>query len=78
MTQPKRTCRKSNGYVKQWVALELTKDVSTLEPCAHFSAREHYIDLVIWHWHRVQSLSRVLKKGVFILESSVLGRLARY
>ena len=64
MTQLKRSCRKSNGYVKQWIALELTKDVSTLEPCAHFGARVHCLDLAIGHWHRVPSLSRVLKKGV--------------
>ena len=42
---------------------KLTKDVSTLEPCAHFSTRVHCLDLVIGHWHRVRSLSRVLKKG---------------
>ena len=59
-----RRASKSNGYVKQWVALELqTKDVSTLEPCAHLSARVHCLDLVIGRLHLVQSLSRVLKKG---------------
>ena len=42
---------------------KLTKDVSTLEPCAHFSAGVHCLDLVIGHWHRVRSLSRVLKNG---------------
>ena len=42
---------------------KLTKGVSTLEPCAHFSTRVHCLDLVIGHWHRVRSLSRVLKKG---------------
>ena len=57
--KPKRTCR-SLMAVKQWIALELTEDVSTLEPCAHFSSRVHCLDLVIEHWHRVRSLSRVL------------------